>query len=215
MSIRTSALAAAVSVLGLVCVSPVGAQQAAAYTVDPARSAVFAKVSSATRIGHPHGVQGMLKSGTIGMTGTGDLVIDMTTFQADTAAARRYVGLPEQASDADKVTANMRGPDVLDVNKYPTATFTLTALKPTDGQAVGQPGQYRIDGKFTLHGMTRPVAINANLMPAEKPGEVRMVGAFTILQSGFGIKPYSALGGLARVADPLLVYGDLRLVPAR
>lgn len=50
---------------------------------------------------------------------------------------------------------HLRGPDFLDVEKFPTATFESTSVKSTgDGKA-------EIAGKLTLHGVTKDVVIDA------------------------------------------------------
>jgi polyisoprenoid-binding protein YceI len=194
-----------------------GQQPAAVtYQVDTNVSRVYARVDAASRLGHTHGVEGRLVSGTLFLSGAGELVFDLTTFQADTAQARQYVGLDAKVpSDAHKVTANMLGLDVLDVGHYPRAVYTITSVRPLDGQALGQPGRYQLDGRFTLHGNSQPLQVAAVVEPADKAGGLRMRGTFTIRQTAFGIQPYSALAGLARVADPLPIWGDLVLYPAR
>jgi polyisoprenoid-binding protein YceI len=183
------------------------------YQVDTRSSRVYIKVGSTTRLGHPHGVQGDLAGGKITLGGPGELVFDMASFTADTPEARRYVGLPEGSSDGPKVTANMQGPDVLDVAHYPQATFAIAGAAPMDGQQAGQPGRYVLDGRFTLHGTTQAVRIAANLEQTSQPGVLRLRGSFTISQTAYGIRPYTALGGLVGVSDPLEIWGDLILVP--
>src|SRR5262249_60666172 len=64
-----------------------------AYQVDTKTSQVFVKVGSATRLGHPHGVEGGLKSGELTLGGTGTLVFDMASFTPDTPPARTRLGL--------------------------------------------------------------------------------------------------------------------------
>jgi polyisoprenoid-binding protein YceI len=67
-----------------------------------------------------------------------------------------------QASiDASTVTsgnpmrdAELRGPKVLDVEKFPTIEFVSTSLKPSG------EGHYQLDGQLTLHGVTRPVSLD-------------------------------------------------------
>lgn len=50
---------------------------------------------------------------------------------------------------------HLRGPDFLDVGKFPTATFESTEVKSSgDGKA-------QIIGQLTLHGVTKPVTIDA------------------------------------------------------
>ena len=114
--------------------------------VDASSSRVYARVDAASRLGHVHGVEGRLASGTISLTAGGELVFDMTSFQADTAQARQYVGLDAKVpSEAHKVTSNMLGADVLDVSRYPRAVYSITSIRPVDGQAAGQPGRYQFE----------------------------------------------------------------------
>jgi polyisoprenoid-binding protein YceI len=137
----------------------------------------------------------------------------MTTFAADASEARRVFGWsrPVTPSDQKKITAAMLGSEVLDVARYPRAVFAIARLSPLDGQPPGSAECYRLEREFTLHGVTRPIRLTASMEPAERPNVVRMRGKFTLLQSEYGMKPYSALAGLVRVADPLEIRGDLML----
>ena len=189
------------------------AQQAPAYQIDTDSSRVYIRVNRTNRLGHNHGVEGKLSGGAMVLGGTGNLVFDMTTFTADTAQARRYVGLDGTFSDADKVNANMRGSEVLDVNRYPQASFNMTGIAPVDNQAAGAGGRYVIEGQFTLHGTTRTVHFTTELKGTDTPGVGRLTGSFKILQSNYGIKPFSAAGGIIGIEDELIIYGDLILRP--
>jgi polyisoprenoid-binding protein YceI len=191
------------------------ARSQTAYQVATGSSRVYIKVTSATRLGHNHGVEGRLASGDVVLGGPGVLVFDMTSLTADTPQARQYVGLPDQlsASDAAKVNANMRGGEVLDVGHYPQAACTIAELAPAGGQQAGQAGAYRTSGQFTLHGVTRPVTFDATVEATDRPGVLRARGSFAIQQTAFGIRPYTALGGLVGISDRLDVWGDLVLVP--
>jgi polyisoprenoid-binding protein YceI len=187
------------------------------YQLDASAGKVFIKVGTATRIGHEHGVQGDLKSGKIVLGGEGEMVFDMASLTADTDEARKRVGLEEKKvseNEANKVTATMRGKDVLDVESYPTATFKISTAKPLDKQAAGEPGEYQLDGHFTLRGKEQPLQIRAKVEKTDKEGVLRMTGSFPLRQTEYGIKPYSAAGGLAKVADELQIMGDLVLTPA-
>jgi polyisoprenoid-binding protein YceI len=196
---------------------PLRAQAPLPFQVDTGASRVYVKVGSATRLGHVHGVEGRLASGKLTPGGAGELVFDLKSFVADTVAARQYVGLPASfsGSDAQKVTANMQGGDVLDVNRFPQATYAITAMEPATNQKPGEPGAYRLSGKFTLHGVTQPVTFPASVEQTDRPGVLRVRGSFAILQTAYGIQPYSALGGLVGVTDRLEIWGDLLLVPAK
>ncbi len=209
---RPSLIALAL-VAGCCLAGPVRAQ-APVYQVDTESSRVYLRVDPATRLGHAHGVEGKLAGSTLSLGGPGQMVFDMASFVADTPEARQYVGLEGRFADAQKVTANMRGEGVLDVANHPRTVYAITAVAPLDGQAVGQPGRYQVTGQLTLRGSAQAVGFVAQVSQTDKPGVLRMRGQFSILQTNFGIKPYSALGGLVKVADELKVWGDLILTPA-
>ncbi|GAA4660767.1 MULTISPECIES: YceI family protein [Amycolatopsis] len=52
--------------------------------------------------------------------------------------------------------AHVRGEDFLDVEKFPTITFTSTGIRVEDGD-------FFIDGDLTIHGVTKPVTLKADL----------------------------------------------------
>jgi polyisoprenoid-binding protein YceI len=187
--------------------------QTLTFQVDKAGSRVYVRVDKATRLGHSHGVMGSLSAGQVSFAGPGQLEFDLGSFVADSPQARQHVGLEPDfsQSDAGKVNANMKGPDCLDVAHYPKATFAIASLTPLDGQAVGAPGRYRVQGRFTLHGVTQPAQFDATLANTAERGVLSLRGQFRIAQTSHGIQPYSALGGLIRVADELTIHGDLIL----
>jgi polyisoprenoid-binding protein YceI len=188
---------------------------AAVFQADTAASRLYVKVAASGRLGHDHGVRGLLDSGTITLGGAGTLVFAMGKFAADTAESRQYVGLSGtvSAGDRQKATANMIGPYVLDVARFPTATYEMASAAPIDNQAPGDPGRYKLDGRFTLHGVTRQQPLIAQVDRTETPGVLRMRCAFAIQQTDFGITPYSTLGGIVGVADRLDIWGELLIRP--
>jgi hypothetical protein len=190
--------------------------QAVRLEADLAESRVYIKVATSTRLGHDHGVVGRLESGQVTLGQNGELVFAMKTFITDTPEARKYVGLtaPVKPADQQKSTANMLGPDVLDVQKYPRATFKIMSCQPMDGQAAGAAGGYQVNGTFTLHGVSRPLSFAAKVEPTSDVSACRVSGVFAINQSGFGIRPYTALGGLVGIQDRLEIWGDFVMKPA-
>ena len=81
---------------------------------------------------------------------------------------------PDKASisveiDTNSVNSNhaardkhIRSADFLDVAKFPTASFKSTAVKPSaDGKAV-------VEGELTLHGITKPIIIDAEYIGGGK-----------------------------------------------
>lgn len=169
-----------------------------------------------TGLGHQHGVEGRLKESTLVLGAerdAGKLIFDMTSFDADTASARRYVGLSgtTDASTRRSVTDNMKGNDILDVRRYPTATFEISSAKATSQKSRRGLPTYQLEGQFTLHGKTRPLSIVAEAESVK--GWLHVRGGFTIKQTDYGITPYSKAFGAIGVANELKIYGDLYAAP--
>jgi polyisoprenoid-binding protein YceI len=183
----------------------------AAGEVDLMRSRVYTRVGK-TGLGHEHGVVGLLKSGTVQLgakSAAGRLVFDMTSFAADTDEARKYVGLDGTTAEGTRkqVNDNMLGADVLNVKQFPTATFEIESAQATGKTSSGGNPLYVLRGKFTLHGAARPLSVTVEA--AEVKGGVHVRGNFSILQTEYGMKPYTAALGAVGVADKLTIFGDL------
>ena len=169
-----------------------------------------------TGLGHRHGVEAKLLASTLILGAehnAGKLVFDMTSFDADTPLARKHLGLSGTTDDATRtaVNENMRGAAILDVANYPTATFDVTSAKATgETSKQGRP-TYRLVGKFTLHGTTKPLEIRVEV--EQERGWLRVHGGFAINQTSFGISPYSKAFGAIGVADQLKIFGDLFVAP--
>ena len=89
---------------------------------------------------------------------------------------------------------HLRGPDFLDVAKYPTITFRSTKITKTG------EGRYDVAGDLTLHGVTRPVVLAVEGPTAEVKdprGAVRAGATATtrIDRREFGIAWSKALDG--------------------
>lgn len=108
------------------------------------------------------------------------------------------------ASDRQKIEGTMRD-EVLEITKYPEIIFKssgVTASKTGDGQY-----QARISGELNLHGVTKPLTINAQLEFGDRT--LRARGAFAVKQSSFDIKPVSVAGGTIKVKDELKFSFDI------
>jgi polyisoprenoid-binding protein YceI len=182
--------------------------------IDLEKSRVYVQVGK-KGLGHEHAVEGRIKAGSLALNAdrkkdqaVGQIEFDMTSFAADTDAARKYLEMKgtEPESTQKQVSETMRGDKVLDVEKFPKAVFVVKAVERKDGPD-GVP-KYYLKGEFTLHGKTRPLEISAESELAE--GKVRRLrGEFKILQTDFGITPYKAAGGVVGVADQLKIIGDI------
>ncbi len=181
------------------------------YIVDLEDSRVFTFVTRSNRMGHDHGIEGKLSYGKLVLGSGGKLIFDIKSFSADTPRARKYFGLDPEFADAGSVTKKMKSMAVLDVDKFPQATFDINSLKPADNQLVGAAGRYLLDGQFTLHGRKRSLQLVAELKGTNTPGVARMSGKFNILQTDYGIKPFSVMVGAIGIENELAIYGDLVL----
>lgn len=163
-----------------------------------------------TGFGHEHAVIGQLQSGKLDLSGKtgGKLVFDMTSFAADTDAARKYLGLEgtTDASTQEQVNDNMLGADILNVQRFPTATFTLKSLTPVAEKSRRGLPQVQLDGEFMLHGVKKSVRIVADVEAKDSWRRVR--GGFAVNQSDYGITPFRKALGTIGVADRLEIFGD-------
>lgn len=73
-----------------------------------------------------------------------------TAIAATLPAASIDTRNPDRDSD-------LKGPDWLDVGKYPTITFASTKIVPGDN------GNFQIQGDLTIHGVTKNVTMTAHL----------------------------------------------------
>ena len=97
----------------------------------------------------------------------------------------------------------MLGPDVLEM--------AISAKRRFDsiGNADPATGQYMLDGRFTLHGVAQHIQVPVQAEMVN--GMVHLRGKFAILQTQYGITPYSRAFGAVGVADKLTIWGDLWL----
>lgn len=88
---------------------------------------------------------------------TGTLVIDPRRLNE----TRLSITMPMErvVTTSAALDRHLKNADFFDVAKYPTATFTSTRV-----QATGQ--RARIAGNLTLHGVTRPVVLDARFVGA-------------------------------------------------
>jgi polyisoprenoid-binding protein YceI len=170
------------------------------------------------RLGHDHAIVGRMREGQLPIAenqATGKIVFDMKSFWADSDAARAYLKFTgtTDAATQQAVTDNMLGADVLNVAEFPTAEFAIKNVSAVaEKSRLGKP-QKRLDGDFTLHGVTKPIQVLAEV--EEKDGWLHLLGKFSIQQSDFGIKPYSAGLGAVGIQNTLEITGDLRIAMER
>jgi polyisoprenoid-binding protein YceI len=107
---------------------------------------------------------------------------------------------------------HLKSADFLDVEKHPTITFKSTSVNYSG------PGEGKIAGDLTIHGVTKPVTLNVEGPSAEgkDPWGGTRVGASAttkIKRSDFGLTWNAALetGGIM-VGDELKIEIDLQMI---
>jgi polyisoprenoid-binding protein YceI len=95
---------------------------------------------------------------------------------------------------------------VLEVSKHPRIDFqgTVVAATPLGEERF----RVRIDGRLTLHGVTRPLSIEA--VTRARGGLLTARGQFRVKHSDYALQRLSAAGGLVKASDEILVSFDLQ-----
>jgi len=93
-----------------------------------------------------------------------------------------------------KLDAELKSGDWFDAERYPTIHFVSTQVFKTSARTA------KITGDLTLHGVTRPVVleaqfVGAGLNPFSKAYTVGFHATTTIKRSDFGVKTYVPLIG--------------------
>ncbi|HMI31792.1 MAG TPA: YceI family protein [Candidatus Limnocylindrales bacterium] len=60
----------------------------------------------------------------------------------------------------DKRDGHLKSPDFFDVAKFPTLSFTSTKITPV------ADGKFKVEGNLTMHGVTKPVVMDAAFLGA-------------------------------------------------
>ena len=85
------------------------------------------------------------------------------------------VGAASITTGDDQRDAHLRSADFLDVERFPTLTFTSTRVEPVGASAQ----RARIFGQLTLHGVTREVVLEAELNGSGQTPYGTTVAGFT------------------------------------
>ena len=177
---------------------------AAHYRVVQEGTLVYARVfrgGSLERLGHNHVIELRGLRGDIFLADdVGRSLFDLAVSPADAVvdppALRATQGgdfdttVSEEARTATR--RNMLGPDVLHAGKFPYVTISSSRVE-------GPLANARVTVDITLKGVTRRLTIPVSIRV--EGGRLAAKGRFDILQSDFGVQPYSVLGGALKVKD--------------
>jgi YceI-like domain len=139
-----------------------------------------------------HEIEAPISEGTVDEGGS------RVSFVVD--ASRMKVLDPKLSADKRReVQERMEGPEALDSSHFPKITFESTKVQRT------HPGTLRVEGRLSLHGMTRPILVSV------KTENGRYVGTCSLSQKEFGISPISIAGGTVKVKNELKIEFDIKI----
>ncbi|MEO7836828.1 MAG: YceI family protein [Acidimicrobiales bacterium] len=113
---------------------------------------------------------------------TVEVTVDPTSLQILQASG----GL-KALSDKDKGEIASNSNKTLNTSKHSEIAFRSTGVS-------GSAPKLKLTGDLTIAGQTRPVTLDVDVQ--DVAGEARISGKTAVVQSEFGVKPYSKLGAL-------------------
>jgi polyisoprenoid-binding protein YceI len=119
---------------------------------------------------------------------------------ADSFEVRKGTGGVKPLSDADRAEIHKTLKAILHTAQHPTITFRSRRV---DGSAAS----FACDGELTVMGATHPVALQGRV------SDSRVIGGTTVVQSRWGIRPYSAFFGALKLSDEVKIDFDVALTP--
>lgn len=186
------------------------------YRVDPQASQVRIYVfrdGAAAKLGHNHILtvpefegyvrlpEDLRKAGFELRVPLAKLHIDDPALRAKTGGG--FAG-ERSVSDIEGTRGNMLGPKGLDAEQFPQ--MRLRSLR-TDGDWP----VLAVELEVTLHGVVQKQHVMLHIEKTD--GVLKARGEFALRQSDYGITPFSALGGLMKVADGVTVAFEIVAKP--
>lgn len=181
---------------------------AAVYEVSAAKSEVHILVyrgGALSRLGHDHVVTSRALSGRVWLhpdfpSSGFELSFPVNELIVDDPQSRHAVGgdFPPDIPPADKegTHRNMLRPEVLDAQRYPHVSLRST-------EVTGSFQFPRLTARVTIKDASRDIEIPATL--ALEGTQLTASGEFDVVQTQFGIKPFSIALGALEVQDRLHV----------
>jgi polyisoprenoid-binding protein YceI len=119
---------------------------------------------------------------------------------ADSFEVGEGTGGVKPLSDADRAQIHKTLKAILHTAQHPTITFRSRRV-------AGSATSFACDGELTIMSVTQPVALQGRV------SDSRVSGGTTVVQSRWGIRPYSAFFGALKLSDEVKVDFDVVLTP--
>lgn len=105
-------------------------------------------------------------------------------------------------TDNDDRDKHLRSPDFFDAPKFPTMTFTSTAVKAKDADTL------EVTGDLTMHGVTKRVTIPVEVLGTAKTPQGEKAGfetSFTVNRKEYGLEWNRVVEGTSVLSDDVKV----------
>lgn len=173
------------------------------YRIDPHASELRVLVYRAgplSGFGHDHvlvaPVNGVVHAGASSNQSGFRIHVNVADFDVDPPAARAEEGedADVSAEARDGTRENLLGKDVLDARHHPRIVIESVAM-------TGPRWNPAVRARVTLRGVARDITFPAAVF--ERDDTLTVIANFPIVQSDFGMEPFSVLGGGLKVRDAL------------
>lgn len=185
------------------------------YKLDPAKSWLYVVVYNdpagmAARFGHDHGVRATQFDGKVTWDVADaskcavEISFPVTALQPDPPGLRERAGLSPDGAVGDgslkTIRDNFLGKGQLDSSSFPSISYKSTRCE-------GTTGSVKVTGDLSIHGVSKSVTMTLNVRA--DPSSFSASGSTTLLQSNFGFKAFSNLGGALRNKDEIKLVVDV------
>jgi polyisoprenoid-binding protein YceI len=169
------------------------------YHLGPADGTVRVKTGRqgmASKVGHDLTLEASNWKATLTVDGDPSRSEVSATIEPRSLAVTAATGGAKPVSDKDKkdIVKNITG-----LLGNASITFTSTSVEVKDSSV-------KAAGELSIAGQSRPVTLDLATTP-----DGRLKGSMTVVQSQFGIKPFSAMMGALKVKDEVEVNLDVAL----
>lgn len=180
------------------------ATNSAVYRVDPQRSLILVRVGRdgpAARLGHDHAiasesVQGFVELHNDSNQSRADLAFPLRELIVDKAAYRERLELDTEPSEGDIRGTYQNMLKVVSPEMHPWVTINAS---------LAEAGMLSVS--ITLNGRSVNYLVPASIR--SNRSKVTISGQTVITHEDFGLSPFSAAGGLLRVAEELQVFFEI------
>jgi len=178
---------------------------AGSYTLGPDSGQLLIKTSRTglgARAGHDLTIE-VTRWKAEASVNSADLAQSSVSLEAevDSFEVRTGTGGVKPLTDADRAEIKKTIREkILHTGQHPAITFRSTRV-------AGTPESFSIDGDLTITGRTQPVSVRGQLT------NERVQGSASIVQSRWGIRPYTAFFGALKLSDEVTVDFSIRSTP--